>query len=49
MQAAKARQTTLLKDLLHFLMTKNAAPATLIANFSGIPLDINLQTWPIPD
>jgi hypothetical protein len=32
-----------------FLMTKNAAPATLIANFSGIPLDINLQTWPIPD
>jgi hypothetical protein len=32
-----------------FLITKNQAPATLIANLWGMSLDIDLKTWPIPD
>ena len=32
-----------------FLITRNQAPATLIANLWGMSLDVNLKTWPIPD
>lgn len=32
-----------------FLITKNQAPTTLIANLWGMSLDVNLKTWPIPD
>jgi hypothetical protein len=32
-----------------FLITKNQAPTTLIANIWGMSLDINLKLWPIPD
>lgn len=32
-----------------FLATRGEAPTKLVANFSGLSLDIDLQVWPIPD